>query len=257
VSVADLVADVRAATPTAAGEIAVPVFDDALADVADFEARLIRATRAQTDLLSERLRGLLGRTAFRDPSAPIHRREQIVDELTSRMHRSLHERLNARRRQVDALESIVQRIAPHAYLLRTSVRLRDTEHRLGWALSKRLGAAERSMIDHLRRLDRISPARALPQRAEHIDRLAGSLCSSIGHRLSLAGEHVRRHAERLSAMGYKSVLGRGFSITRAKKGRQVLRTTRGLKDRQRVMTELADGEFESEIVNLTQLELFE
>ena len=61
----------------------------------------------------------------------------------------------------------------------------------------------------------------------------------------------------MSAMGYKSVLNRGFSITRTKRGRQVVRSPKQLQDRQRVLTELAEGELESEVVNLTQLELFD
>ena len=77
------------------------------------------------------------------------------------------------------------------------------------------------------------------------------------HQLSLLAEHVRRQEGRLLAMGYKSVLGRGFSITRSKRGRQAIRSTRTLRDRQRVVTEITDGEFESEVVNLSQLELFE
>ena len=58
-------------------------------------------------------------------------------------------------------------------------------------------------------------------------------------------------------MSYKSVLNRGFSNTRTKKGGRVIRSTDQLKDRQRVVTELVDSEFESEVVNLSQLELFD
>lgn len=257
VSIADLVADVRAATPTAAAELAVPVLDDVLGVLATHEARLTRAVTAKTDVLTARLTCMLNRGVFREPLTPIHRREQVIDELASRMHRSLLERLHERRRRLDALEPIVQRIAPHVYLLRTSVRLRDAEHGLGWAMSKRWAAAERSLMAHGQRLERVCPAPAIPHLAGKVDRLIGSLSSSMRHQLSLLNERVRRHKERLGAMGYTSVLGRGFSITRAKRGRQVVRSTRRLKDRERLITELADGEFESEVVNLIQLELFE
>ena len=57
-------------------------------------------------------------------------------------------------------------------------------------------------------------------------------------------------------MSYKRVLNRGYSIIRMKKRRGVVRTTGELKDGDRVVTELSDGEFESEVVNLKQLELF-
>ena len=257
VSIADLVADIRAATPTAAAEIAVPVLDEVLGDVAAGEARLTRAIRTQADLLAVRLRGLLQRGLFREPLALIHRREQVVDELTNRMHRSLVERSRVHRRALDTLEPIIQRIAPHTYLLRTSIRLRDAQHRLRWAISRRLAAIERSLTGHARRLERVNPAHAAAQLADRVDRLAQSLSRSIRHRHSLLTEGVRRHEERLTAMSYRSTLGRGFSITRTKKDRQVVRSMKQLKDRRRIITELADGEFESEVANLSQLELFE
>jgi exonuclease VII large subunit len=158
---------------------------------------------------------------------------------------------------LDTVEPIIQRIAPHAYLLRTSIRLRDGQHRLRWAISSRLAAIERSLTGHARRLERVNPAYAAAQLADRVDRLAQSLSRSIRHRHSLLTEGVRRHEERLAAMSYRSTLGRGFSITRTKKDRQVVRSTKQLKDRRRITTELADGEFESEVVNLSQLELFE
>ena len=70
-------------------------------------------------------------------------------------------------------------------------------------------------------------------------------------------ERIGGQEQRLGAMSYKSVLNRGFSITRTKKGGRVIRSTDQLKDRQRVVTELVDSEFESEVVNLSQLELFD
>ncbi|MGB2985068.1 MAG: exodeoxyribonuclease VII large subunit, partial [Phycisphaerae bacterium] len=54
VTIADLVADVRAATPTAAAELAVPVLEEVLAGLAAHESRLSRAVRAKIDILATR-----------------------------------------------------------------------------------------------------------------------------------------------------------------------------------------------------------
>ena len=80
---------------------------------------------------------------------------------------------------------------------------------------------------------------------------------AIRHRLSLLHERVRRKEDLLTALSYKSVLGRGFSVTRLKKGRRIIRSAGQLKDRDRIVTELADGDVESDVVNLDQLELFD
>jgi len=257
VTIADLVADVRAATPTAAAELAVPVLADVLAGLDAYVLRLSRAVRSQAELVAARVSAVLRRSPFREPLNLVHRREQLVDELSNRMHRSLIELARARRHRLDELEPVVQRIAPHAHLLKRAVELRDAEHRLRWAMSTRLIEVERSIGRCVRRLDRVSPVNAFPRFADRLHRVADALPVAMRHRFSLHRERLRRHVERLGAMSYKSVLGRGFSITRTRRGRMVVRSLRQLEDRQRIVTEIADGEFQSEVVNLSQLELFD
>ncbi|MGB2984788.1 MAG: exodeoxyribonuclease VII large subunit, partial [Phycisphaerae bacterium] len=166
------------------------------------------------------------------------------------------ERVHRLRRTLDELEPIIQRIAPHAHLLRRAVELRDAEHRLRWALSRRLAEAERTISRYGQRLERASPVHVIRRFADGLGRTADAMSAAMRHRLSLHHEQVRRHEQRLGAMSYKTILGRGFSITRIKKGRNVVRSLKPLKDGQRIITEVADGEFESEVINLNQLELF-
>ena len=257
VTVADLVADVRAATPTAAAELAVPVLAEVLAGLDACALRLSRAARSRVELLATRMSAVLQHGVFREPLNLVHRRDQLVDELSNRMHRSVLELVRNRRHRLDELEPIVQRITPHAHMLKRAVELRDAEHRLRWAVSDCLAKAERSIAHDAQRLDRVSPANVIPLLTDHVRGTGNALTGAIRHRLTLHHECVRRHLERLRAMSYKSVLGRGFSITRIKKGHTVVRSLKQLKDRQRVVTETADGEFESEVVNLNQLELFD
>ncbi len=256
VTVADLVADVRAATPTAAAELAVPVLDEILADVADLTTRLLRSVRTRLDLVTARLSGTLQRNVFREPLTVVHRREQVIDELTGRMHRAIVERIHRHRRSLDRCEPVIERIAPHALLSRQTVALRDIQHRLEWAILSRTGRAERRIDAVLRRLLRASPADQLPRLEEHVEHVTAALRALLGHRLSTLRHDVRRREEVLAAMSYKSVLGRGFSITRTKKKRRVVRSLGDLHDGERLISELADGEFESQVVNLNQLELF-
>ncbi|RME36286.1 MAG: hypothetical protein D6788_11895, partial [Planctomycetota bacterium] len=77
------------------------------------------------------------------------------------------------------------------------------------------------------------------------------------HRIRLDGERVRRQADKLTAMGYKSVLNRGFSITRLRRGGRIVRSADEVADGQVLVTEVADGRFESRVINRTQKELFD
>jgi exodeoxyribonuclease VII large subunit len=257
VSIADLVADVRAATPTAAGEIAVPVLDDVLTQLAGVAARFDRTIAAQVQLATARLIGVCQRATLREPMAGIARRGQVIDELASRLAGRMLRRLQALRGTLGRLEPTLQRIAPHAHLTRQTLRCRDAEYRLRWALRSSVGRATARVDRVSRKLDRSSPAHKIPALAERLARVDRSVSTAAQHRLHMAREGVYGRDRRLRAVGYESVLGRGFSVTRTKKGRCVVRSIEQLSDRDRVVTQVADGEFESQVVNLNQLELFE
>ena len=257
VTISDLVADLRAATPTAAAELAVPVLAQVLADLAEREERMRRAIAHKSAIASVTLDGLLMRRPFADPATTVHSREQAVDETVSRIERGVNDLMNARRRRVDAVEPVIQRITPHRYLLHHTVVLRDLESQLRVRLARALAASHARMNELERRLERISPAGAIPRLNERVTGLHRRLGDACRHRLVRLRDHIRSREELLTAMSYRSVLGRGFSITRLKKGGRVVRSTAKLRDRERVVTEVCDGTFESEVINLHQLELFD
>ncbi len=224
VTISDLVADVRGATPTAAGELAVPVLDEVIADLDAQQSRLERALRAQFELLTARVSGVLSRSSFAEPAGMVHRREQLVDELSNRMHRSFVKHLQLARSRLDELEPVIQTVAPHAYLLKSTVSLREGEYRLRWAVSTRCIDAERRVNRFLRRFDRVSPTNEIPRFAERFSRVADTLAKGMRYGLSLHWEHLRRFEQRLAASSHESALARGFSITRTSRGRKVVRS---------------------------------
>ena len=92
VSIADLVADVRAPTPTAAAELITPVLSE-LCDVLDQRARGVRRHAAHA-LHTARLRlnGLLATESLARPQARLRHRVQHLDELQQRLRLGLAER---------------------------------------------------------------------------------------------------------------------------------------------------------------------
>ncbi len=257
VTIADLVADVRAATPTAAAEIAVPVLDEVLDALDALCGRMTRAIMGNADLQGARLAGLLHRRVFAEPLATVHRREQAVDESNVRMQRAFVERVSFVRSRLDALERVVQRIAPHTYLLRTTLELRDAQHRIDWAVRRRMGELAVDLRGVVGRVAQSSPRHLVERRRDEVDRCAARFAAALQRRIAVLTERIRGEEDLLAALSYKSVIGRGFSITRTKKGRRVVRSLSQLHDHDRIVTELTDGEFEAGVVNLNQLELFD
>jgi len=257
VTVADLVADVRAATPTAAAELAVPVRDEILADLDATAERIRRAPLAKLELARARFQGTIGRSSLADPMLAVAKRAQAIDELAVRLQRGLGDRVIENRQTVDRLGVTLERIAPHRFVARTAMRLRSVEFRLERLMTQRFFQLQRRAGEVESRLQRAQPTSRLEKLQAQTQRLESAMKQGIVHRAQLAEAFLRRNQQRLDAMSHISVLRRGFSITRAKKGGRVVRSPQDLQDRQRLVTELADGEVESEVVNLRQLELFE
>jgi exodeoxyribonuclease VII large subunit len=144
----DFVADLRAPTPTAAAEIAVPVRSDLLQRVGQLGLRMANNMRKRVDLAAERLeaqRRLMPRLS--DLAAP---HQQRTDDLAERLRQSLrtrvgkaeiaysgpammlHPRLLTRRveqgqQRLDALSRLAGSLHPEAPLKRGFARVTDAD----------------------------------------------------------------------------------------------------------------------------------
>ncbi|RJP33525.1 MAG: exodeoxyribonuclease VII large subunit [Phycisphaerales bacterium] len=257
VTICDLAADVRAATPTAAAELAVPVLGEVLAGLDQHGRRLARAARGRLDLGSTRLTAALRRRWCAEPLAIVHRRAQSIDELEHRTARLLSQRCAGLRRRLDLLGQTIQRIAPHAHWGRQCVRLAEARLRLSSVLGERMSRESRRFDAAARDVQR-SPLLSRPsQERLRVESLRRRLVTAVYTERRTAAGRVESLAALLAALGHRSVLQRGYSITRLKKGRTIVRRKQQVRDGDRLITELADGEVESEVLNTRQLELFE
>ncbi|MEK6655385.1 MAG: exodeoxyribonuclease VII large subunit, partial [Thermodesulfobacteriota bacterium] len=95
-TIADFTADLRAATPSAAAELAVPLRAELMESIETLRLRLIRYRRRETERLRERLAGLSGR--LRDPKRRLADIRIALDDNVERMRISFGH-LRAVRRQ--------------------------------------------------------------------------------------------------------------------------------------------------------------
>jgi len=109
VTLADLVADVRAATPSHAAELVVPERSAVLAAVNDALRRLIRATTLQT----ERRRAAVHVAALKDPRRRINdarlRCDQLADQLSAAARRFVQ---TQRRHRLGRASSALDALSP-------------------------------------------------------------------------------------------------------------------------------------------------
>ncbi|HEY2173758.1 MAG TPA: exodeoxyribonuclease VII large subunit [Mycobacteriales bacterium] len=112
----DLVADLRASTPTDAGKRVVPAVADELAAVGERRARLRRAIGHRLDTEAERLRAMRARPVLADPAHLIDGRRIDLDGLRDRARRSLGHRLDAAATDLIHTRSRVRALSPAATL---------------------------------------------------------------------------------------------------------------------------------------------
>jgi exodeoxyribonuclease VII large subunit len=118
VSIADLVADRRALTPSEAGELAVPLLDEVLAELRYLRDRLAGSLRERAHRARLRLDALASRRVLARPRDALRDRIQRLDELQTRLCRAMRERVRHDRRVLESSACSLDALSPLKVLRR-------------------------------------------------------------------------------------------------------------------------------------------
>ncbi len=116
VTLADLVADVRALTPSEAAERIVPDRVELLAQLDSKRQRLMQALRSRAQQARQQLDSLAARRIFRKPFDLMHERSQRLDEVIARAQRAIDRRLSDARRQLETRAAQLHALSPLSVL---------------------------------------------------------------------------------------------------------------------------------------------
>lgn len=118
VTLADLVADVRAATPTEAAELVVPSSEEIATGLTNFRQRLTSALHRRALLARARVDAIAQTRAFRRPLDMVHDLSLQLDELNNRHRRAIQHRLTRDGDRLAALAARLESLSPLAVLSR-------------------------------------------------------------------------------------------------------------------------------------------
>ena len=112
VTIADLVADARASTPTKAGVLAVPDYREELQKLHSFKRRLQLNTRSQVQHGRNQLQTVLASRVFRSPLGPVQVAAQRIDELAAGLVHAGRARVMDFRERIDRMRANIRKIEP-------------------------------------------------------------------------------------------------------------------------------------------------
>ncbi len=133
-TIADLVADARASTPTKAGVTAVPDLREVLGQLTYFEKSLASKARAILELCGQNLRTILASAVFRNPLLPVRNAEQQLDELGTKLMDLIRELLVEANAKLHASYEQIVKIEPHRLLGGKTVDLNNLRNRANVAI---------------------------------------------------------------------------------------------------------------------------
>ncbi len=247
VSVSDLVADLRAPTPTAAAELAVPVLDEVWTLLNGLQTRTGRAVRHQLDLARARL-DVLGQTAWlRDPLIPIRKAEQRIDEASARLRYAGQQRISLARRRLHQMEMILGRIQPAAFLYLQYNRLDGMIHCLQRVCDLFLRQRGQRIEAARNHLERRHPLERIHRHIEKVEQSRRQLDRAGRHRMQMLVQTLSTLETRLENTSYRRTLQRGYTITRRQTDHAIVTRPDLVHPGERIITETAAGPFTSEV----------
>ncbi|MCE7901380.1 MAG: exodeoxyribonuclease VII large subunit [Gammaproteobacteria bacterium PRO9] len=161
VTIADLVADVRAPTPSGAAELVVPDGRDWLRRVEKLEQNLVAATTRQVAARVTDWRTLRARLDRCHPGVQLRQQAQRLDELRGQLGLALRNRLQMDHLRVRTAIARLRGLSPVVRLGIAATRVATARRRLGSALQARLAAPANRLAALSGRLRGISPLKTL------------------------------------------------------------------------------------------------
>ncbi len=160
-TIVDLVADVRAATPTAAAELAVPVLTEELLRIEERQARLIQAYANQMQRKDERFQRVQNSYIFRQPERLYEAQSLKLDQLQQRLMQQMQTLIYEKERTANQTIHRLAQVVPTARVRESKQQVNYLSERLDKQMQLIFAQKQRQFQQTLQSLDLLSPLKIM------------------------------------------------------------------------------------------------
>ena len=158
-TIADFVADLRAATPTAAAESVTPHQEELLKRIDSYVDRAQRAIQRLLIQHTMTVTHLASKLAY--PTRLIHRHAQTVDFLQHRLQQIMAQRLQHQQHSVNIALTKIKARNPQLLIGHAETQLQTLKNQLQNGMANRIQELKKTLISHLATLHAVSPLATL------------------------------------------------------------------------------------------------
>lgn len=232
----DFASDMRAPTPTAAAEMAVPERINLLLAMEDIEHRLNSCALRGVQSRGQSVSALAAH--FKNPQRIFETRAQKLDHASDRLGHCLERQVHHKR---NILQASAARLShPRQRVEQLGLSLQHTGDKLGRNFERRLDLAQTSVTRVSARL--LKPQQKMDQAAQNLQFQTGNLTrikDQIGQKQR---QKLDQAAKMLEILSYNNVLKRGFAVVRSAADHQPLTTAAQAKGQDSLDIQFMDGE---------------
>ena len=161
-TIADLVADQRAATPTAAAELATPVkLNDVLMTLKDDQNRLLNTMRTKINFDRQQLNKQLQSYIFQQPTRLYENYAQKVDQLTQQLGQAAQNKMQEMRMNVERLSGRLTAISPLHRVQQQEQLVNQLQKQLVTASLASQNEKKQQVTTLIKQLDSLSPLKIM------------------------------------------------------------------------------------------------
>ena len=157
----DFVSDMRAATPTAAAEIATPVLMEIHQQLRNLQTRLEQALSRQLQIKRERMQALANASIFQNPERIYQVYQQRVDQLEMRLQQIMQQSVQHKRQQLVKNQHRLELASPSRRVQTEKQALQYLAKRLEQAQGQLMKDKKQQFQRAIQQLDLLSPLKIM------------------------------------------------------------------------------------------------